>query len=283
MNECEQIHPLLWGYLQDRLSAKDRRLVARHLNLCASARKDLEGLMRGPKKQAPPLLDKPIPETWDFKILNWMFKTSSKPRPIKTVSVEKKSSRAVKLDISNERPDSTPSPLKYILGIFLFFVGLVLLTHFIQNPGDWKTFYSWTHRLGIGREKESPISNMVLDFRNFPHWEGTNAPVAKEQGDVILDSDHLDIYWNFLEPSVAEPKVDFNQSALVLFFAGEKPTVGYSVNLRRMETKPDSTVIWYEEIAPKSTLFTNDNVTRPWVLQLIPKPPKPVVFKKIDS
>jgi hypothetical protein len=80
MNECEQIHPLLRGYLGNALSARERRLVARHLNLCASARKELDRFRSGPIR-APEVSANPPSETWDFKILRWFFKTAKiKPK-----------------------------------------------------------------------------------------------------------------------------------------------------------------------------------------------------------
>jgi len=281
MSECDQIHPLLASYLQDKLSTKDRRLVARHLNICASARKDLGFLMRAPKKQIPPV-SKPVSEPLDFKILNWLFKTP-KAYASKTIGMAKRSVKWIKADSKDENLSSTASPIKAIGGLFLFFLALVFLTHFIQNPISRKTLHAWLRLLTLHTEKESPISDMILDFRSLPRWQGASAPVVKEQSDVISDSDHLDVYWSILKPPADEPRIDFNQNALVLFLGGMKPTIGYSISLKRMETKPESTIIWYEEAGPPSALPVNGALNSPWVLQVIPKPPKPVVFKKIDS
>jgi hypothetical protein len=181
------------------------------------------------------------------------------------------------------KPPVFSSPLKAFLGVFLLFAGLILLTHFIQNPVSGKTLGYWLRHWTGGAEKESPISNMILDFRSLPHWQGTSAPVAREQGDVISDQDHLDVYWRFLKPAAGEPKIDFSQNALAVFFSGPKSMPGYSVSLKRMETKPDSTVLWVEETAPQAASPAAGSAVRPWVLQVIPKPPKPVVFKKADS
>ena len=281
MNECEQVHRLLKGYLQNDLSAVERRQVARHLNLCASARKELDELMRGGKKTAP-LPQKPVQESWDFKVLNWLFKTAPQA-PEKAPGGRKKPASPAKTSVAGEDVGDRHSPLKAMAVLVLFFVGLMVLTHFIQNPFSLKNIRSWARHLGLSLEKESPIADMILDFRSLPHWGGTNAPVAREQGDVISDADHLDVYWRFLRPDGEEPQIDFNQNVLVVFFAGAKPVGGQSVRLKRMETRPDSTIIWYEETGPRIVQTVNANGIRPWILQVIPKPPKPIVFRKIDS
>src|SRR6185503_16157868 len=77
MNECEQIHPLLRGYINETVSARDRRMVARHLNLCASARKELESLRMGTFRSADTPVERAV-EPWDLKILRWLFNT---PKP----------------------------------------------------------------------------------------------------------------------------------------------------------------------------------------------------------
>jgi len=160
-------------------------------------------------------------------------------------------------------------------------VALVVVTHYIQNPLSRKTLPAWVRHLEAG--KESPIADMILDLRSLPRWEGPNAPVALEQGDVIQDAESLDVYWRFLRSPGEKPKVDFNQNALLLFFAGQKKVPGYSVNMKRMETKPDATVVWVEVDAPAVPVPAKGNAARPWILQLVPKPPKPVIFKMADS
>src|SRR5258708_1208043 len=126
MNECEQIHPLLRGYVAGSLSARDRRLVARHLNLCAMARKELDRLRSGPVK-APETSVNPPSEPWDLKILRWLFKT---PKPVSRKEIEEtpKKSKLVKgIERSSGRA-SSGSSWKPVLFIVLFFATLVLLT-----------------------------------------------------------------------------------------------------------------------------------------------------------
>src|SRR6185295_601391 len=121
MNECEQIHPLLRGYLGETLSARERRLVARHLNLCASARKELDRL-RGGSLKSPVSPTEPPKEHWDTKILNWMVKTP-KPAapPIPAEPAPKKSRPAKEAAPAEGEAVSSPSMFKPFLKVGLIF------------------------------------------------------------------------------------------------------------------------------------------------------------------
>ncbi len=280
--ECEKVHPVLRAYLQDKLSPSDRRAVARHLNLCASARKELEDLMLGVPK-APLFTDAVSPPTGRSGFLSrWFGPGASRSEP-KTEEVKKRPfiPRSA-AGLGRGRP-FVPSKLVPLGGVFLLFAGLAVLTHFIQNPLSRKNVPLWLRHIGSAVERESPVAGMILDFRSLPHWEGNDAPVAREQGEVISDPDRLEVYWSFLKPSKERPEVDFSQNDLVVFFGGVKPTAGQSVRLKRMENRSDNTVIWYEERGSPVSRPVGAKAASPWVLQVIPKPPKPVVFKKAES
>jgi hypothetical protein len=258
LNECEQIHPLLRGYLGETLSARERRLVARHLNLCASARKELDRL----------------------RILRWMFKTpkpAAKPAP----EAGPKRSRGVKLP--DQTLVSTPSPFRPVLGIILFFGGLALLTHLIQNAGEntllkgAKRWLSRHHILGVGSSLE-----LVLDLSSLPRWSGSAAPVAFPFHEFVSNPDRFRIYWQFLQPGIPLPEVDFSRNALAVVFLGWKNSAGHTVKFKRSESYTDKTVLWYDEVAPLPGEAAAAPA-RPWVLQLVPKPTQePVFIQKIQ-
>src|SRR5580698_10400212 len=111
MNECEQMHPLLRGYLNDSLSARDRRMVARHLNLCASARKELDHLRSGAVKTPSPVVSaNPPSEPWDLKILRWLFKTpKSPPKETETVPKKQKPAREMASLSPSDQPKKSSS------------------------------------------------------------------------------------------------------------------------------------------------------------------------------
>ncbi len=285
MNECEQLHPLLRGYLNDSLSARDRRMVARHLNLCASARKELDRL-RGGAVKAPAVSANPPSEPWDLKILRWLFKPPKPSLPKETEIVPKKQ-RPPKETVALPPIDVSrkPSSFKPILGILLLFVALAFLTHFIQNAGDntyVKGTKRWLSQHGIHAFGISPSLDMVLDLTGLPQWGGPNAPVAFSYDEIISDEDHYNLYWRLLEPGLDPPAVDFSKNDLVVFFTGQKPTGGYSVRFKRMENYADKTILWYDDLLPSAEQL-NTPPARSWVLQMVPKPAQlPVLIQKIQ-
>ncbi|HTA76532.1 MAG TPA: hypothetical protein VK791_05190 [bacterium] len=274
MNECDQIHPLLRGYLQETISASQRRIVARHLNLCASSRKEIEKLRQGPVKLNLPLSEPNEP--WDIKILRWLFKM---PKPaavkLKEVTPPKKADKPL--------VERKPSAWKPILGVLVFFGAMVFLTHFVQNAGEnplvkntkrWISQKGW-HLFGI-----NPSLELVLDLSSLPHWTGDYAPVAFPYQEMISDADHFKIYWQLLEPGLAMPKVDFSENSLVVVFLGPKTMEGHTVRFKRAENYTDKTILWYDEVNPASGEMAS---ARPWVLQQVPKPAQqPVLIQPIQ-
>jgi hypothetical protein len=283
MNDCEQLHPLLRGYLSDTLSARDRRMVARHLNLCAAARKELDRL-RGGSIKAPVTSANPPSESWDLKLLRLMFKTP-KPSAAKSAEAAPKKPRAPKETAAptSEKPKKSSS-WKPILGVLLIFVALAFLTHFIQNAGDnsiIKGTKRWFSRHGINAFG-TPSVDMILDLTGQPQWGGPNAPVAFPYKEVLTDPDRYSLYWQILEPGLEPPPVDFAKNDLVVFFLGQKPTGGYSIRFKRMENYSDKTILWYDEVMP-SAAQANSPPGRSWVLQMVPKPAQlPVLIQKIQ-
>jgi hypothetical protein len=282
MNECEQIHPLLRGYLEDSLSARDRRVVARHLNLCASARKELDRLRSGPVR-TPASPSDPPSEPWDLKVLRWLFKTK-KPGPARASegSVGKKRG-ASKQALSTPLADRSSSPWRSLLGIVVFFVFLVLLTHFVQNAGDnsvVKGAKRWLSKNGYNVLGVTPSLDLVLDLTNLPHWTGNSAPVAVPCRQLVTDQDHFKFYWQLLQPRLPMPSMDFGKNALAVVFVGPKTTAGYGVRFKVMKNYSDRTVLEYDEVpAPRGEIAMTP--TNSWVLQVVPKPAQqPVLIQK---
>jgi len=285
MNECEQTHPLLRGYLEDTLSARDRRLVARHLNLCASARKELDRLRSGTVK-SPSTPANPPSEPWDLRILRWLFKTkkttaAQKPseEPAKKPRVEKKQPRPLS---PTARRRSAWKPLA---GIVVFFIVLAFLTHFVQNAGEnpaVKGIKRWLSKNGYNIFGVTPSLDLVLDLTNLPYWSGNNAPVAAPGQELVTDPDRFKIYWQLLQPAVPQPDVDFTKNAIAIVFVGPKTTAGYGVRFKVMKNYSDKTVLQYDEITPPGgeiAAATTDS----WVMQEVPKPAQPpVLIQKIQ-
>ena len=283
MNECEQLHPHLRGYLDDKLTARDRRMVARHLNLCANARKELDRLRQGVK--LPAVLDRPIDVPWDQKILNWIFRPKPKepkdapptpsPKTIKRHGETPAAPAPIQAEKSPipsaKKPSLYRSPLLWLAVLFL---ALFLLTHLVQNAGQYRTIRNvqrWMARHGVPLFGARSTLDLVLDVTG-PHWDGDAGPVAFEYGDIIRDQERFQVYWSLLEPDQPLPPVDFTKSILVLRFLGQKSGPGYAVRFKRLEEYSDKTVVYYEESGPLAgAALTGD--TRAWTLQQIPKPP----------
>lgn len=292
MNECEQMHPLLRGYLADTLSARDRRMVARHLNLCASARKELDKL-RGGNLKTPLVSANPPKESWDFKAFRWFFRKGSGEA---SKSVEPSVPKKTKQGKEASAPAPTPnqvssavlpklkqrrsSALIPILGVLFLFVGLIFLTHFIQNASQntlVKGAQRWLSQHGI-TALGTPSLDMVLDLTNQPQWGGATAPVAVPFQGVITDTEHYNVFWRVLEPGLEPPTVDFAKNQLVLLVLGPKAGTGHSVHFKRMENYANKTVLWYDDAPPATPASV-----RSWVLQVIPKPAQePVLIQKIQ-
>ncbi len=288
MNECEQLHPHLRGYLDDKLTARDRRMVARHLNLCANARKELDRLRQGSK--LPAVLDRPLDVPWDQKILNWVYrskpgpKTSAptadkppkrRPQPSPSVPAETAPMTAAK------KPSLFRSPL---LGLIILFGGLFLLTHLVQNANQYpslRNIQRWMARQGLPLFGAKSTLDLVMDVTG-PHWDGEDAPVAFEFGDIIRDDAHFQVYWSLLEPELPLPQVDFTRNVVALRILGEKSKPGDGVKFKRLENYSDKTVVYYEEWALTGTTALSGD-SRPWTLQVIPKPPQePLLQQKIQ-
>src|SRR5581483_8728563 len=292
MNECEQLHPLLRGYLGDTLSARDRRMVARHLNLCASARKELDRL-RGGNLKSPVVSANPPKESWDFKALRWLFKKPSgetnkpskeaeppapkKVKPAKEGSAASPNAAPAAVFPNLKHPQS--STLIPILGVLFLFVGLVFLTHFIQNAGQnslVKGTQRWLSQHGI-TALGTPSLDLVLDLTNQPQWGGATAPVAVPYQEIITDTDHYNVFWRILEPGLEPPAVDFTKNQLVVLVLGPKAGPAHSVHFKRMENYANKTVLWYDDAPPATP-----SSVRSWVLQVFPKPAQlPVLVQKI--
>lgn len=169
------------------------------------------------------------------------------------------------------------------MGVGVFFVAMVFLTHFVQNAGEnpfvknakrWISQKGW-HLFGI-----NPSLELVLDLSNLPHWSGDYAPVAFPYQEMISDVEHFKVYWQLLQPGVPMPKINFKESSVVAVFLGPKTVVGCTVKFKRAENYTDRTVLWYDEVNPTSGEVAS---TRPWVLQQIPKPSQqPVLIQAIQ-
>jgi hypothetical protein len=111
-------------------------------------------------------------------------------------------------------------------------------------------------------------------------WNNNSGPSTVESQELVTDAETFQKYWQIPHPGETSPAVDFTKDAVVILNAGEKPSAGYSIHVTRLEEKTDQLVIHYKVDAPAPDAMVAAMITHPWVLQIIPKPSKPVVFAK---
>ncbi|HJT25491.1 MAG TPA: protease complex subunit PrcB family protein, partial [bacterium] len=111
-------------------------------------------------------------------------------------------------------------------------------------------------------------------------WSGSFNPASSETQELITDAASFDKYWQTFQPGKTPPTVDFTTQAVVVLMDQERPTVGYSIHVSDLEDKTDQLVIHYKVEAPAPGSINAQVLTRPWALQIIPKPAKPVVFQR---
>lgn len=68
----------------------------------------------------------------------------------------------------------------------------------------------------------------------------------------------------------------------VAVFMGLRNTGGFSVEIVRSCEKADAYVIQYQELTPDPDGFVTMALTTPYVIQIVPRSDKPVVFEKVD-
>ncbi|HEV2354185.1 MAG TPA: zf-HC2 domain-containing protein [Puia sp.] len=111
-------------------------------------------------------------------------------------------------------------------------------------------------------------------------WSGSFNPASSETQELVTDAVTFQKYWQTFRSGQVPPTVDFTTQAVVVLMDQERPTAGYSIQITALEDKSDQLVIHYKVEGPASGSFNAQVLTRPWTLQIIPKPTKPVVFQK---
>lgn len=117
---------------------------------------------------------------------------------------------------------------------------------------------------------ETPVSS----------WAGSVNPSSSELQQLVTDENTFQMYWHSFEPDKPLPTVDFSTQAVVVLMDQERPTAGYSIQISGLEEQPSQLVIHYKVDAPPAGNVNAQVLTRPWTIQLISKPSKPVVFEK---
>jgi len=382
MSECQKIHPYLSQYLEGELTAKEKRLVAWHLNQCAVARKELFEIEQL-RKRLTELPEPAFPLQLHDKILNHIYRphlvsdassefeeTESKPgiwktlpkKPIwglaiaammafvfftinpdwlnrlkggssspfadaepenlsegvpaqgfpeeDTVSTAGETFRPVEEKVVAPAPTPVPRvalarqavPVRKQKLLKNLAAEKTVASQAVLKPAAPSTADAAVAAFEKAEEKaigglpsgtagdlarsfastapEAAAPSFPTDLEGLPRWSGTNARAASETQEVLADSQSLNVYWSLLNPGEPSPTVDFNKNVLLMIVSGEKPTAGWRVVTDHVEETAANIVIWFREDAPAPEGAVAQVVTRPWLLQVMPKSSKPILFKK---
>ncbi len=126
----------------------------------------------------------------------------------------------------------------------------------------------------VGEAQESDLSN-AGPSPPLSSWSGDNGPATLGQA-LVTDAETFKERWETLNPNQPVPVVNFTQQVVVLIEAGEEPTAGYSVQVTRLEEQAGQWVVHYQVAAPGGNQAPI--LTHPWVMKVVPKPDKSVVF-----
>ena len=114
-------------------------------------------------------------------------------------------------------------------------------------------------------------------------WSGSFSPVTVESQLVVTDPVSWKAQWDSLQPGQPLPTVDFTAKTVLILNAGNQPTTGWSIQVTKLEDSPNQLIVHYQVIAPAPGAVTGQMVTRPWVIQVITQPSKPVTFIRDPS
>ena len=282
MNECEKIHPMLPDYLREKLSMTERRWVARHLNHCAQARRILDEIKGGTRRKH--LEETPARMSWDERVLEWMGGASKKKSGSSTVIKQDPAAPSQRAKRKKIRIIET---IVMIILVFPFSLLVVFIPNRYWSPvlqipfvqRELKGLQTLEMQVKTEWFHESP-QEAGSNVTAAPHWEGMFGSVAENHQILVSDEDSWAAYWQLIQPGVAEPVVDFTQSAIVLLFEGQKSTTGFSVKLQKISDEGGTTVFYYQEKKPGVLSMVKPQSTSPWAAIVVPKPTQTVVFKK---
>ncbi len=105
----------------------------------------------------------------------------------------------------------------------------------------------------------------------------TSTP-TDELEELVTDTDSFQKIWQNCPTNKPQPTVDFTKQAVIVLLAGSKPTTGYSIAVSRLEETDTQLIVHYKVGIPPAGGPVGEIVTRPWFLQIIPKPSKPIIF-----
>jgi len=113
-----------------------------------------------------------------------------------------------------------------------------------------------------------------------------NSGIADSLRIVIRDAKAWRKIWQRIHtpfsPEPALPEIDFSRQLVVVVALGTRPTGGYGIIVDRAFQRDNRLEIKVRKQSPGQTCFTNQSVTQPVDIVLIPKTERSVVFRETE-
>ena len=137
---------------------------------------------------------------------------------------------------------------------------------------------------GAALPSAAPQAQVIPESIPVPHSPASTRGLegTGRSGFQILITDEASLRgaWNRLDPGRPQPRVDFENQAVLLLSAGTEPTAGYSIRITRLEEAEARLTVHYRIQAPAPDAVTAQVLTHPWTFRIIPKPSRAVVFQR---
>ncbi len=78
-----------------------------------------------------------------------------------------------------------------------------------------------------------------------------------------------------------QQEIDFDRSAVIAVFMGQRPTGGYDIEIKRIVESNDKILVYFETTEPSEDEMTAQVITSPYHMVKIDLTEKEVVFEKI--
>lgn len=103
-------------------------------------------------------------------------------------------------------------------------------------------------------------------------WRGTRCGVKVATSLVISSQEDWEKLWKKIPSESPPPAIDFEKNSVVAVFSGEKPTAGYSVEIKKVKETAQGLQIIFQEKKPAKDRMVAQVLTQPYAAQIIPRP-----------
>ena len=99
---------------------------------------------------------------------------------------------------------------------------------------------------------------------------GQQSSVTTRENYLITSDTQLEKLWGLVETSEPLPSIDFTKESVIVAFAGEEPTAGYSIGVMKI-TDTGERMVTIQLTAPGPSCSVAEVVTAPYQILSIPK------------